>query len=193
MVVVTRSMTASSAQRNRGRPVVMQRQVPTMQNIQKTVGAPQVHFIGKDTVDVRVVLQRHVLVVRKVQKTVEVRQVKYIDGKLTLRISISTTFPSPRTFVSATLLTPMSKHLEETFAMVTSAPQEQVQQRTVEQVGTAHCLQQSTLSAPKVSTGQVCCSKTHDISFQRGIEVRHWSSVRIRALTSSCSKGLVST
>ena len=79
MVVVTSSTTASNTQRNRGKPVVMQRQVPIIQNIQKTVGVPQVHFLGKDTWHVRVVLQRQVPVVRKAQKTVEVRQVQYID------------------------------------------------------------------------------------------------------------------
>ena len=80
MVAVTRPTTASSAQRNRGRPVAMKGQVPTIQNIQKTVEFPQVQFIDKDTGDVSVVWQRRLLVIRKVQKSVEARQVLSLVG-----------------------------------------------------------------------------------------------------------------
>ena len=58
-------------------PIMMQRQVPAIQKIQKTVKVPQMQFIDK--VDVPVVMQRQVPTIQKVQKTVEVVEVQFID------------------------------------------------------------------------------------------------------------------
>merc|ERR1711916_268845 len=57
-------------------PVVMQRQLPTIQKVQKTVEVPQIQYIDK-IVDVPVVMQRQVPTIQTVQKTVEVPQVQY--------------------------------------------------------------------------------------------------------------------
>merc|ERR1712066_778885 len=61
-----------------GVPVVKQRQVPSIQKIQKTVEVPQVQYVDR-IVDVPVVKQRQVPAIQKLQKTVEVPQVQYID------------------------------------------------------------------------------------------------------------------
>ena len=53
-------------------PMIVQRQVPAIHVVQKTVEDPQIQFIDK-TVDVPVVVQR------QVQETVEVPQIQFID------------------------------------------------------------------------------------------------------------------
>ena len=100
---------------------------------------------------VHVVLQREVLAIRKEQKTVEVQNSQDLnlgDNSVAPSVALpekpvevtdplelmSSIILSPSTLKSATLLTPVSQISEETFAMATLAPQEQVQQRTVEQV-----------------------------------------------------------
>ena len=52
-------------------PVVLQRQVLMIQNVQKIVEVPQVQYIG-NIVDVPVATQRQVPTIQTVQKTVEV-------------------------------------------------------------------------------------------------------------------------
>ena len=55
-------------------PVVMQRQVPAIQTVQKTVEATQAHHV-----DIPVVLQRRLPIIQRFEKTVEVPQVQHID------------------------------------------------------------------------------------------------------------------
>ena len=59
-------------------PVVMQRQVPTVQKVQKTVEVPQTQFIDK-VVDVPVHMQRRAPEDRDAQKAVACAQVQFLD------------------------------------------------------------------------------------------------------------------
>ena len=59
--------------------LVLQRQVPTIQTVKKTVEVLETqHFDG--AVDVTVVLQRQVPTIRSVQKTIEVPETQCLDG-----------------------------------------------------------------------------------------------------------------
>merc|ERR1712209_380195 len=59
-------------------PVVQQRQVPTVQTVQKTVEVPQLQFIDK-VVDIPVVAQRQIPMVQTVEKTVEIPQLQIVE------------------------------------------------------------------------------------------------------------------
>merc|ERR1712064_129760 len=59
-------------------PVIMQRQVPAVQRVQKMVEVPQLQFIDR-VVDIPVVQQRQVPTVQTVQQTIEIPQMQYID------------------------------------------------------------------------------------------------------------------
>ena len=59
-------------------PVVQQRQVPTVQTVQKTMENPQAQFLD-EVVGMPVVVQRKVPMIQRVQKTVEVPQIQYVD------------------------------------------------------------------------------------------------------------------
>ena len=58
--------------------VVLQRQVPVIQQVQETVGVPQVQYYD-DVIDVPVVAQRRVPTVQTAQETEEAPQVQFLD------------------------------------------------------------------------------------------------------------------
>ena len=59
-------------------PVVVQRQVPTIQKVQKTVDVPQFQHIDR-IMDLPVVKRHQEPTIQRVQKTVEVPQIQFID------------------------------------------------------------------------------------------------------------------
>ena len=98
------------------------------------IGEHIIDSIAKDTLDVHVVLQRQVLVFQQVQKTVEVQQVQYTGIKPTLRISISTTTPSPRTLKSTFLFARTQTSSVQHIDGIIKVPVPQIQEQVVEVV-----------------------------------------------------------
>ena len=73
-------------------PVVMPKQVPTFQKIQKTANDPQVQFCDK-VVEVPVVMQRPVPSVQIAQKVVEVPQIQQVDKAVNMPVVIQRQAP----------------------------------------------------------------------------------------------------
>ena len=76
-------------------PVVLQRQVATIQRTQKTVEVPQMQYVGK-FIDVPVLAQHRVPTVRAVQKAVEVPQDQYRDRVANVRVVLQRQVPQER-------------------------------------------------------------------------------------------------
>ena len=71
-------------------PVVMQRQVPTVQKVQKTAEVPQVQFIDK-VVDAPVIMKRQVPAIQVAQKTVKDPQTQPIVKELRSKFEVGHT------------------------------------------------------------------------------------------------------
>ena len=75
-------------------PVVLQRQKPVIQKVQKTVEVSQVQYVDK-IVDVPVLAQRQVPVIQTVQKTVEVQRVQLLDRVVDVSVVLQRQVPCP--------------------------------------------------------------------------------------------------
>ena len=100
-------------------PVVLQRQVPVIQQVQKTVEIPQVQHTGK-IIDVSVATQRGVPTMQAVQKTVDVPQVRFLDPVVDIPVSMQRQAPR---VVEETIDVPISRAKEEILEAVRPIPQ----------------------------------------------------------------------
>ena len=115
-------------------PVVLQRQVPVIRKVQKTVGVPQVQCVD-EIIDVPVVMQRQILTSQSVQQTVELSQVQLLERVEDVPVVMQRQAPQERIqerIVEETDV-PVSRVTEKIIEGMKPIPQEHVRKYTVEQ------------------------------------------------------------
>ena len=127
-------------------PVVMQRQVPAVKVVQKTVEVPQTQFIDR-VVDTPVVQQRQVPTVQMVQKTMENPQAQFLDEVVGMPVVVQRKVPMvQRVQKTVDVPHPQSQFIEK--AMDASAGQQR-------QVHMSRTVQKNVQTSTKQSPGKM--------------------------------------
>ena len=160
-------------------PVVMPRQVPTIQRVQKVEEVPQVECSDM-VVDVPVMMQRQVSTTQLVQKTREVSQTQHIDKIAEVPVMMQRQIPMSAK-VQKTVEMPQVQYIDEavdvTIAMQTLVPTAQTSQKREEvpQVQYRHKLIDVPVVLKRQETTIQSKAKTLNVfrtsCFDRGVDV----------------------